>query len=91
MAQVSTQGTTKKSERLHQRISPEAKQVIERAARLRGITLNDFVTTSAYEAAIETIKEHEFIKLNQKETEMFVKTFLKPPAPNKALKKLMRS
>lgn len=79
-----------KTERIHQRISPEAKRVIERAASLRGVTVNDFVTSSAYEAATKTIKEYEVIQLTQKETERFVKSFLSPPAPNAALKKLMK-
>lgn len=79
-----------KTERMHQRISPEAKQVIERAASLRGVTVNDFVTSSAYEAATKTIKEHEVIQLTQKESERFVESFLNPPAPNAALRKLMK-
>jgi uncharacterized protein (DUF1778 family) len=90
MPTISTTRSAKKTKRLHQRISPEAKSIIEKAASLRGVTVNDFVTSSAYEAAMQTIKEHEFIQLSQKETERFVKTFFSPPVPTNALKKLMR-
>lgn len=81
---------TSKSERIQARIPKEIKALIERAASFQGVTVSDFLIISARKAAMETIEEHQIIRLNEEETERFVQTFLNPPAPNEALKKLMQ-
>ena len=52
-----------KRERLEARITPVQKRLIERAARLRGTSVTDFVVLSAQEAASETIKDFEMLTL----------------------------
>jgi len=75
------QGARKK-ERLEARISPDQKRLIERAAMLRGPTVTDFIVASAQKAAVETIRDHESMKLHRDARDLFVDAVLNPPAPN---------
>lgn len=73
-----------KLERLEARITREQKRIIERAARLRGTSVTDFVVVSAQQAATNTIKDHEMMSLRGAAREAFVNALLNPPAPNTA-------
>ncbi len=75
----------RKQERLEARVTPDLKELIERAANLRGTTLTDFVVASAQRAATETIKDFEMLRLRDEAREVFVHAIMNPPAPNKAL------
>ena len=72
--------------RLEARVSPEQKQLFERAADLQGRSLTEFVVRSAQEAAQEAIKEHELMSITSCDAKVFVSALLKPPAPSKRLK-----
>ena len=72
--------------RLEARVSPEQKQLFERAADLQGRSLTEFVVRSAQEAAQEAIREHELMSLTTLDTKAFVDALMKPPAPGKRLK-----
>lgn len=72
--------------RLEARVSPEQKQLFERAADLQGRSLTEFVVRSAQEAAQEAIKEHELMSITSRDAKAFVSALLKPPAPSKRLK-----
>ena len=76
-----------RSERVQARINPEAKRVLERAASLRGMSLSDFMVSSAYDAATRTIKDHQVISLSARDSEAFALALSNPPAPNAALKR----
>lgn len=76
-----------RSERVQARISPDTKRLLERAASLRGVSLSDFVVSSAYDAATRTVKEHQVIALSARDSEAFARALLSPPAPNDALKR----
>ena len=71
-----------KLERLEARITREQKQIIERAAGLRGTSVTEFVVVSAQQAATNTIKDYEMMNLHGEAREAFVKALLNPPAPN---------
>lgn len=73
--------------RLEARVSPEQKQLIERAADMQGRSLTEFVISSAQEAAREAIREHELMSLTARDTKAFVNALLKPPAPSSRLKR----
>ncbi len=73
--------------RLEARISKPQKTLFERAARLRGQTLTDFVIESLREAAVKTVEEHNVIKLTIEDQRRFVEALMNPPAPSAALKK----
>jgi len=74
-----------KKERLEARLTPEQKKHIERAARIKGTSVSDFVVLSADDAAVRTIREQETLTLNDRSREVFANTLLKPPSPGKRL------
>lgn len=80
-----------KNERLGFRATREVKETVERAACIQGVSVSDFVTASVYREAVQTIQEHEVIRLNREASKQFVETLLNPPAPNDALQALMKS
>jgi uncharacterized protein (DUF1778 family) len=71
-------------ERLEARITREQKQIIARAAELRGTSVTEFVIASAQQAATNTIKDYETMNLQGEAREIFVKALLNPTAPNAA-------
>jgi uncharacterized protein (DUF1778 family) len=75
-----------KRERLEARVTPAQKRLIERAAKLRGTSLTDFVVLSAQQAATETIHESEVLTLRGRDQEIFVNAILNPPDPSLAMK-----
>jgi uncharacterized protein (DUF1778 family) len=77
----------RKRSRLEARISAEEKELLKRAAELQGCSLTEFVVRSAQEAARKAVKEHQMMSLTVRDTEAFIKAFLKPPAPSKKLKR----
>jgi|SRR6185437_2300033 uncharacterized protein (DUF1778 family) len=76
----------REKKRFEARIPEAQKQILERAASLRGTTLTDFVLSSAQEAATRTIKDFEILTLCDEAREVFVNALLNPPAPNDALR-----
>jgi uncharacterized protein (DUF1778 family) len=78
-----------KQERLGFRVSREMKVLVECAASLQGVSVSDFVISTAYREAKRTIQEHELLRLNRQESEQFARLLLEPPTPNVALRKLM--
>lgn len=79
-----------KVERLEARLTREQKRIIERAARIRGLTVTDFVLATAQEAATETIRQSEVLSLRESEREVFVNALLHPPAPETVLRQAAR-
>ena len=75
---------SQKQERLEARVTREQKLIIERAARIRGTSVTDFVLASAEQAAAETIKNSEVLTLRDKARQTFIDALLQPPAPNAA-------
>jgi uncharacterized protein (DUF1778 family) len=74
-----------KKERLETRLTPAQKEHIERAARIKGTSISDFVVLSADDAAIRTIREQEVLVLNERAREVFAQVLLHPPAPGRRL------
>jgi uncharacterized protein (DUF1778 family) len=79
----------KREERLEARVSREAKALCQKAAKLQGRTMTDFVVHTVVEAAKRTIYESEFIALTQRDRAAFVEALLHPPAPNAKLREAM--
>ncbi len=78
---------TAKIERLEARVSRETKALCQKAAKIQGSTLTDFVVNSAVEAAKRTVRENEFVELTQRDRVTFVEALLNAPAPNARLRK----
>lgn len=74
----------RKEQRLEARVTADQKQMIERAAELRGTTVTEFVVASAQQAAANTIRDFEMLTLRDQAREVFISAILNPPAPNHA-------
>ncbi len=90
MAYAATNRRSRKEERLEARLTPEQKNLIARAAALRGSSVTEFVVASAQLAASETIKNFELLTLHDSARDAFVKAILNPPAPNAAARSAAR-
>ncbi len=79
--------TTSKTQRLEVRVPVALKKVVQHAADLQGRSLTDFVIASLDKVARETIREHEVMTLNARDSLRVAKLLLNPPRPNAALRK----
>ena len=70
-----TRGHSKQIARLEARVSPEVKALWQRAAKLEGRTLTDFVIASVQEAAYKVIEQHQKLQLNLEDSEAFIENF----------------
>jgi uncharacterized protein (DUF1778 family) len=76
---------TLRTERTEARLLPEQKERIERAARIKGLSLSDFIVQNADEAAIRTIQQHTSWTLDAKDRDAFVQALLHPHRPSSRL------
>jgi uncharacterized protein (DUF1778 family) len=63
------------------RINLDQKELIQRAADLRGITLTDFVLQAAHDRALETIERESVLKLALGDALAFHAAIEQPPEP----------
>jgi len=63
----------RRSERLEQRLSPRAKEVIEHAAALQGVTASEFARSHTMQAAQETINRMEVTRLAPEDRTAFLR------------------
>ena len=74
--------------RFEARITEAQKALFQRAAVLGGHrTLTDFVINSAQEKAEAIVRDSEILRLSEKDRQIFVKALLRPPTPNKKLRR----
>jgi uncharacterized protein (DUF1778 family) len=69
------------------RISPEALDVVKRAAEIQGRSISDFVVAAAQDAARRTVEEAQIIRLSVRDQRALLDALLAPPAPSKALRR----
>jgi len=80
-----------KTERLEARITPDTKVLFQKAAKIQGRTLSEFVIDSAVEVARRTVKENDFLEMTYQDRIAFAEALLKEPAsPNAKLQKAVR-
>lgn len=79
-----------RGERLEARVSPEQKELFQRAAALAGRSLTDFVISSVQTAAEETIRTHQILEMTNRETEAFLTALQNPPEPSERLRAASR-
>jgi uncharacterized protein (DUF1778 family) len=77
---------TVKQERMHIRLDTLSKQKLERAAAYAHRSLSEFVLGQALHAADEVIHEHETLRLNEADWELFLDALENPPKPSAKLK-----
>ena len=77
------------TERINVRSTIDAKNVIEQAANLLGLSVSSFMIQSSFERAKELLKSHHELKVNNADRDMLM-NFLENPRPaNDEMKKLM--
>lgn len=74
-----------KNERINLRLKQSAKILIERAATFEGTTVSSFILSSALANAEKTLHEHESIRLNKRDANLFFEALAKPVKFNKKL------
>ena len=79
----------RKTARLEQRTTQQAKELIEQAACLLGVNASDFVVSVATKAARETLRDYEQTKLTAPAHEAFLRA-LDATHPSDKLVDLMR-
>ena len=72
----------RKNARLEARVTTEQKQLMERAAGLRGQNLTEFIVAVLADAATQIIKDSEFIELTDLDRQAFVEALLNPAPPS---------
>ncbi|MEX2359026.1 MAG: DUF1778 domain-containing protein, partial [Pirellulaceae bacterium] len=65
--------SSSKSARLQARVSPEQKELIERAAAYTGRTVSDFVVSTLEQAAKKIVDQYKRVPLNQTQSRTLVK------------------
>jgi uncharacterized protein (DUF1778 family) len=70
-----------KRERIELRVAASAKELIQRAMAVTGLTAGDL----AYEGARRILDEHERMVLTGRDRDAFLDTVANPPAPTKKL------
>jgi uncharacterized protein (DUF1778 family) len=76
-----------RTSRLEARITPDALEIVKRAAEIEGRSLSDFVVAAAREAAKRTIEESHLIRLSVEDQHRLVDLLLDPPAVTPALER----
>ncbi len=71
-----------KDARLEARVTTEQKQLMERAASLRGQNLTEFMIATLAEASVQIIKDGEFIELTNRDRQVFADALLNPVPPS---------
>ena len=71
--------------RVEARISPDALELIRRAAELQGRSISDFIVAAAQEAAQRAVADVEILRLSRQAQEQFAALVLDPPEPTAAL------
>jgi uncharacterized protein (DUF1778 family) len=68
-------------ERFSFRVEPKKKQIIERAAAARGLTLTDFAIMTLYREAKEILRTEHVLVLDDADRDAFLQALENPPTP----------
>ena len=78
-------GVTIKDARLDIRITPDQKDLVERAAAVSGLSMTNFVARCIEKAAKRTLQDYEKMTLTKRDSEAFVQALVKPSTPSRRL------
>jgi uncharacterized protein (DUF1778 family) len=81
---------TARGDRIDFRVNPKTKDLLVRAATLRGSNLTAFVLESAQERAVELIERYEQLRLTNRDRDRLLAALDQPPAPAEALRQAFR-
>ena len=77
------------TERINIRSTVDAKNVIEQAANLLGLSVSSFMLQSSFERAKELLKSNYELKVNNADRDMLMNLLENPRPANDEMKKLM--
>jgi uncharacterized protein (DUF1778 family) len=78
-----------KAERLHLRVDPEQKALLEAASRAAGDTVSGFVLRAATEAAADVVADRRVFVLDEQAWQMFDEALSRPAAEVPGLRELL--
>ena len=78
-----------RSERVDLRMTPSAKQILQRAASAANKTVTDFLLDSGLHAAYATLADRRVFMLSQERWDEFMAALDAPPADNPRLRALL--
>ncbi|HJK88205.1 MAG TPA: DUF1778 domain-containing protein [Candidatus Megaira endosymbiont of Mesostigma viride] len=78
--------TPSHNSRLEARVSPHLKKLFVRAAKVQGISLTDFIVTTAKKEAESILKLQTLINLSLKDMSLLVKNCVSNEEPNNKLR-----
>jgi uncharacterized protein (DUF1778 family) len=76
--------------RLEARIPAQVYDQMQRAAKLRGMTLTGYLIATAGEDARRVVEEADIMKLAREDQKRFAEALINPPAPNARLARAAR-
>ncbi|ENW27134.1 hypothetical protein F924_02338 [Acinetobacter lwoffii ATCC 9957 = CIP 70.31] len=77
------------TERINVRSTVDAKNIIEQAANLLGISVSSFMIQSSFERAKELLKSNHELKVNNADRDMLMNLLENPRPANDEMKNLM--
>ena len=77
------------TERINVRSTIDAKNVIEQAANLLGLSVSSFMIQSSFERAKELLKSNHELKVNNADRDMLMNMLENPRPANDEMKNLM--
>ena len=78
--------TPSQNSRLEARVSPHLKKLFVRAAKIQGVSLTDFIVTTAKKEAESVLKLQTLINLSLKDMALLVKNCVGNKEPNNKLR-----
>jgi len=78
-------GVTTKDARLDIRITPDQKDLVERAAAVSGLSMTNFAARCIEQAARWTLQDYEEMTLTRRDSEAFVEALIKSSTPSRRL------
>lgn len=78
-----------KTDRLSCRIAPEHKQLLERAAERHGLSVTDYLVSTALQVAQDELLAEEHIRLSESDWEKVLAILENPPAATPELAQAM--
>lgn len=77
------------TERINIRSTKDAKNVIEQAANLLGLSVSSFMMQASFERATDLLKSNQELKVNNADRDMLMHLLDNPRPANDEMKKLM--
>jgi uncharacterized protein (DUF1778 family) len=81
--------TSMKAERLHLRVDPEQKALLEAASRAAGDTVSGFVLRAATEAAADVLADRRVFVLDEQAWQVFDQALSRPASEVPGLRELL--